>query len=1380
MAASVLCLTTPLRLVTLLALLTLGVDAARAQSPVRTTHKVQVSGASATRLAESGGRLIADYGAFQIYEIADSDLTTLTKAASTGSGDLSIQLRDDLDTIKLNAGAIDTSAPDVQATWVHSARLGSFPGKRLHLVHFVGPVKPAWREELEKTGAQVIDYLPDNAYLVYGDAATLGAIQTPTASPTLAAALHWEGAYADGYKIHPLARTMDAEGRPRRIGTPFFIVQMVADKAANPATVGVINQWKRGDLVRWETSLNRYYNVVAEIPADGLPRIAAMPDVISIQPYFMPHKADERQDQIVAGNLLPATGQPNGPGYLAWLASKGFTQDQFTASGFAVDVTDSGIDNATITPNHFGLYTNGVRPGSSRVLYNRLEGSANSGSTLAGQDGHGNLNAHIIGGYDNGSSVNVFADDEGYRYGLGVAPFVKMGSSVIFDPSSFTRPNYPTLQSDAYASGARVSSNSWGGNYNGYIADCQTYDGLVRDAQAGTTGNQEMVIVFAADNFGPAAHTVGIPGNAKNVITVGASENVQPFGSDDHCGYTDADADNANDVASYSSRGPCADGRMKPDLVAPGTHISGGVWQAGNPAATGTADPAFTGSDVCGGADGSLFFPGTGTTQQLYTASNGTSHSTPAVSGGCALLRQCFINQGFAPPSPAMTKAVLLNGARYLTGTGTNDSLPSSSQGMGEMNLNSAFGGTAYFHRDQLADDLFTATGQTRTFTVSIPNNYQGFRVTLAWTDAPGSTTGNAYNNDLDLTVTAGGATYKGNVFSGAYSAAGGSADKKDNVESVFLPGGINGDAVITVTAANIVSVAVPGASGTVNQDFALVAFPPAPQPAAVSNGSALAAESATPANGWIDPGEVVTLSFTITNTGNGPFNNLIARLQEDTVGVRHPSSAQSYGAIPPGGSVTRNFTFTATGVAGGAVTPILVLSDGATSYGTLAYGPYTLGHVQAVGTTGYANPSAITINDHANASPYPASVTVSGLSLSNGAYVSNVTLSLNGVTHPSLGDVDALLVGPTGRSTLFLSNVKGVANNATYVFDDTATASLPTVGGATASGTFLPTVVDSSRGAFSSPGPSAVPYATTFAGFNNQDPNGTWSLYLRDSQAGSSGSVANGFTLAVSTSTVNVADTSTDLVLTGSVYPSTAVAGQRMRLSFSVFNRGMNPATGVDVFVNLPAYPVISTTQTQGSYEQSSQYAVFHFGSIGKLTTATGTITLSIPSATANSAIHLSSGINPFDQLDTLAANNVAPMDLTVHADSDGDGIPDDYETSHGLNPNDPTDAAPDSDGDGMGNLAEYLAGTNPQNPASVLRITSVTRDANTGAMSITFPSVSGVLYRAQYTDDLSQPSAWSLWQDNIPGTGQVITLSDGNATAKSKRFYRLQIVPP
>jgi len=73
--------------------------------------------------------------------------------------------------------------------------------------------------------------------------------------------------------------------------------------------------------------------------------------------------------------------------------------------------------------------------------------------------------------------------------------------------------------------------------------------------------------------------------------------------------------------------------------------------------------------------------------------------------------------------------------------------------------------------------------------------------------------------------VTVGGNTYKGNVFSGASSVTGGTADPRNNVESVFLPAGVSGNFTVTITAANIVSDGVPNESPSLDQDFALVVY---------------------------------------------------------------------------------------------------------------------------------------------------------------------------------------------------------------------------------------------------------------------------------------------------------------------------------------------------------------------------------------------------------------------------------------------------------------------------------------------------------------------------------------------------------------------------
>lgn len=773
------------------------------------TVKVRIPQSSfSPAMVNAAVRVVADYGSFVIVE-APADAVPIAHDAQVVELD---------NFVLLNTGVIDTTHP--VAKQLQQPR-GAFAGKRLHLIQFAGPVHSDWYAAMERSGVQIVTYIPSNAYLVYGDSEQLARVQTMADALPQA---QWNAEFLDAYKIQPSALPQNVIPNIPPGNSELYAIQLVADPAANPATLALVDQLKTAPVRNQQEVLN-YRNIIVELSPEKVLDLAKQQDVISIQRYVIPKLNDERQDQIIAGNLTG--GSPSGPGYLAWLGTQGFTQAQFNISSFSVDVTDSGLDNATTSPNHFGLYVDGIRPGTSRVTYNRLVGTPGMGSTLEGCDGHGNINAHIVAGFSNGSGF-PFTDATGFHFGLGVCPFVRVGSSVIFD-FDFTFPNFAEIQSRAYNSGARVSTNSWGANVTGeYNTDSQAYDSLVRDAQPTgspfpVAGNQEMVLVFANGNAGSGPQTVGSPATAKNVISVGAAENVQPMGGADVCGWTDGFANSANEIAVFSSRGPCLDGRKKPDIVAPGTHVSGGVAQAMNPSATGTANACFNALRVCGGV-GSNFFP---SGQEFYTTSTGTSHSCPAVAGGCALIRQFFVNQGRPIPSPAMTKAILMNSARYLTGSGAGGSFWSNSQGMGEMNLGEAFkrGTTTptLFQDQDTVNNLFTATGQTRVFVGNIADIASPFRVTLAWTDAVGNTFGNAYNNDLDLTVEIGANIYKGNVFTGAFSGTGGTVDAKNNVESVYVFSPTANTFTITVTAANINSNGVPNVGGGTDQDFALV-----------------------------------------------------------------------------------------------------------------------------------------------------------------------------------------------------------------------------------------------------------------------------------------------------------------------------------------------------------------------------------------------------------------------------------------------------------------------------------------------------------------------------------------------------------------------------
>ena len=99
-----------------------------------------------------------------------------------------------------DAEAIDT-ASDYAQTQRASAVLGSFTGKRLHLVQFAGPVRQQWVDSLAADGLRIVNYIPDNAYLVWGDAAAIAQLQAR--ARTAASSVQWDGAWKAEYKVHP-------------------------------------------------------------------------------------------------------------------------------------------------------------------------------------------------------------------------------------------------------------------------------------------------------------------------------------------------------------------------------------------------------------------------------------------------------------------------------------------------------------------------------------------------------------------------------------------------------------------------------------------------------------------------------------------------------------------------------------------------------------------------------------------------------------------------------------------------------------------------------------------------------------------------------------------------------------------------------------------------------------------------------------------------------------------------------------------------------------------------------------------------------------------------------------------------------------------------
>jgi len=260
------------------------------------------------------------------------------------------------------------------------------------------------------------------------------------------------------------------------------------------------------------------------------------------------------------------------------------------------------------------------------------------------------------------------------------------------------------------------------------------------------------------------------------------------------------------DVIDFSSRGPSPGGRVKPEVIAPGTHIQG----------TASTHASYNGSGVCD--------PYQPTGQTTFAASSGTSHSTPAVAGVASLYYYWLENTYGLTPSPALIKAYLIAHPTYLTGVAANDKLPSNNQGYGMPDMDLAFDDTSRFLVNQSV--VFDNSGETWTWDGAVADPGKPVRLVLAYTDKAGAIGTSPQVNDLNLAADVGGSTYLGNVFSGQWSTTGGSPDPDaaNNYEAIFLPTGTTGAIFITVTAFNVADDGVPNTGDTTDQDLILVA----------------------------------------------------------------------------------------------------------------------------------------------------------------------------------------------------------------------------------------------------------------------------------------------------------------------------------------------------------------------------------------------------------------------------------------------------------------------------------------------------------------------------------------------------------------------------
>jgi uncharacterized repeat protein (TIGR01451 family) len=306
-------------------------------------------------------------------------------------------------------------------------------------------------------------------------------------------------------------------------------------------------------------------------------------------------------------------------------------------------------------------------------------------------------------------------------------------------------------------------------------------------------------------------------------------------------------------------------------------------------------------------------------------------------------------------------------------------------------------------------------------------------------------------------------------------------------------------------------------------------------------------------------------------------------------------TTSQSYGAIAAGASGTKSYTFTAHGAPGAAVNATLALTDGRDSLGSVSFS------FEIPVATNYSQTGKIVIPEFGPGQPYPSRLLISGLA----GLVTSVTVTLNGFTHTFPSDVNVLLSDPAGQEMFLMSHVGGAfsVTNLALTFSDNATNTLPT--GQLSSGTYLPTALDPLN---PFPGLPAAPDVNALASLNGTTPNGDWSLYVYDDTQGNSGSIANGWSLGLtSVKTVNPAS----VLVAGMVHaPDPVFVGDYITYLVTVTNQGPDDAPNVVLTDPLPSEVSYSSAIiSQGTNTFAAGTLTVNFGTIAAGGTATATI---------------------------------------------------------------------------------------------------------------------------------------------------------------------------
>ena len=728
----------------------------------------------------------------------------------------------------------------------------------------------------------------------------------------------------------------------------------------------------------------------------------------------------------------------------------------------------------------------------------------------------------------------------------GMAPAVAIDSwDWNSDYSEMTSSGAATATADATK--IPISNHSYG--YNATTADMGRYETEARDTDALLVNLPYYLPFWAAGNEQDLLTAKGgyqsitFNGLAKNLLTVGAVNDAVSGG---------VRSPSAGTMSSFSSWGPCDDGRIKPDVVANGVNLN---------------SPISTGDTA-------------------YDIYSGTSMATPSAAGSAALLAQLYRREF----SGQLMRASMLKALLIHTADDSGTAGPDYKFGWGLINTKAAadiiLAHKQYPATPKLIEGSIASAAAPQTYTFQW-DGVSPIRATLCWTDPAGTaqtaqdsrTPNLRHNLDLKITAPDGTTLYQPFVmpFVGTWTDASMALpatrgkNNVDNVEQVYLASPVQAG-TYTVT------VSLDGSLTTSSQAYSIVLTGGAETqaPRIVSTGATLTAEGCGLGNGVPDPGEIVTAAFTLRNTGTLASSEVTAALLDQSGVTALTTAPQSFGSLAPGASATRSLEFVAEGECGGTISAVLQIRDGGEVVATIPH-EFALGTVSTSAST-HASATPITIRDNTTATPYPSTINVSGVA----GPVSAVRVTLAGFSHTYPEDVDIILVSPNGRKVALMGSVGGGndAVNANLVFDDAATG---TIGGTVTSGTYLPS---GSVATIPAPAP-AGPYAGSLSEFSGAQANGAWTLYVADAAAEDVGTISGGWSLEIITSEPVCCAENTPPVFAG-IAPQTVVVGRP--LNFAVTATDAVDGDPITMKAsNLPPGATFNSTGGAGSFNWSA-----------------------------------------------------------------------------------------------------------------------------------------------------------------------------------------------